>query len=75
MQDGRSSKQLSPRDVARQARRYRANYCEELSALYLISAFTGRNPLASGIRMVLIAAAAASITFGIGRLIGASTGI
>ncbi len=41
----------------------------------LVSTFTGRNAIVSGIRMVLIAAAAASLTFGIGRLIGVSTGI
>jgi VIT1/CCC1 family predicted Fe2+/Mn2+ transporter len=40
-----------------------------------VSAFTGRSAVRSGIRMVLIAGAAASITFGIGRLIGVSTGI
>jgi VIT1/CCC1 family predicted Fe2+/Mn2+ transporter len=40
-----------------------------------VSLFTGRSALASGVRMVIIAAAAASLTFGIGRLIGASTGI
>ncbi len=41
----------------------------------IVSAFTGRNPLTSGFPMVLIAGAAATLTFGIGRLIGASTGI
>ena len=41
----------------------------------MVSLFTGRNAPASGARMVLIAAAAASLTFGIGRLIGATTGI
>jgi vacuolar iron transporter family protein len=40
-----------------------------------LSLFTGRSALFSGTRQVAIAAAAAALTFGIGRLIGVSTGI
>jgi VIT1/CCC1 family predicted Fe2+/Mn2+ transporter len=38
----------------------------------LISIFTGRNMVYSGIRMVGIGALAASVTFAIGRLLGVS---
>jgi VIT1/CCC1 family predicted Fe2+/Mn2+ transporter len=48
-------------------------------ALFLVGAslslFTGRSPLFSGVRQVAIGAAAAAATFGIGRLVGVSTGI
>jgi VIT1/CCC1 family predicted Fe2+/Mn2+ transporter len=40
-----------------------------------LSLFTGRSALFSGGRQVAIAAAAAALTFGIGRLVGVSTGI
>jgi VIT1/CCC1 family predicted Fe2+/Mn2+ transporter len=40
----------------------------------VISTFTGRSPLFSGLRMVIFSLLAAAITFGIGRLIGASIG-
>lgn len=39
----------------------------------IISFFTGRNALYSGMRMLLIAAIAATVTFLIGRLVGIST--
>jgi VIT1/CCC1 family predicted Fe2+/Mn2+ transporter len=38
----------------------------------LISLFTGRNIFYSGLRMVLIGAGAATVTFLIGRLLGVS---
>ena len=41
----------------------------------LISLFTGRDTLFSGGRQLLIGAAAAAITFALGSLIGASTGV
>jgi VIT1/CCC1 family predicted Fe2+/Mn2+ transporter len=41
----------------------------------LISLFTGKNTLFSGGRQLLIGAAAAAITFALGSLIGASTGV
>jgi VIT1/CCC1 family predicted Fe2+/Mn2+ transporter len=41
----------------------------------LLSLFTGRDVLFSGFRQLLIGAVAATITFGLGSLIGASTGI
>jgi VIT1/CCC1 family predicted Fe2+/Mn2+ transporter len=41
----------------------------------LLSVFTGRSVLFSGGRQLLIGAVAATITFGLGTLIGASTGI
>ncbi len=48
-------------------------------ALFLIGAgvslFTGRNTIYSGLRQLLIGAAAAAITYGIGTAIGAGTGI
>jgi VIT1/CCC1 family predicted Fe2+/Mn2+ transporter len=40
----------------------------------VISLFTGRSALYSGLRMVIFSLAAAAITFGIGRLIGHSIG-
>jgi VIT1/CCC1 family predicted Fe2+/Mn2+ transporter len=40
-----------------------------------VSLFTGKSMLYSGARQVGLGAAAAAITFGIGRLIGVSTGI
>lgn len=40
-----------------------------------LSLFTGRNALASGLRQLGIAAAAAALTFGLGRVIGVSTGV
>ncbi len=40
-----------------------------------LSLFTGRSALFSGARQVAIALAAAALTFGIGRVIGVSTGI
>jgi vacuolar iron transporter family protein len=40
----------------------------------VISTFTGRSPLFSGLRMVIFSLLAAAITFGIGHLIGASIG-
>jgi VIT1/CCC1 family predicted Fe2+/Mn2+ transporter len=40
-----------------------------------VSVFTGRSALASGLRQLAIGGVAAAITFGIGRLIGVSTGI
>jgi VIT1/CCC1 family predicted Fe2+/Mn2+ transporter len=39
-----------------------------------ISLFTGRNAARGGFRMLLIGAAAAAATFGIGRLLGVSIG-
>jgi len=41
----------------------------------LITFFTGRNALRSGLRMLSFGIAAAAITYGIGSLIGAATGI
>jgi VIT1/CCC1 family predicted Fe2+/Mn2+ transporter len=41
----------------------------------LISLFTGKSTAFSGVRQLLIGAAAAAITFGVGKLIGVSTGI
>jgi VIT1/CCC1 family predicted Fe2+/Mn2+ transporter len=41
----------------------------------LISLFTGRSTLFSGSRQLLIGAVAAAITFGVGKVIGVSTGI
>jgi VIT1/CCC1 family predicted Fe2+/Mn2+ transporter len=52
-----------------------------LSALALfgigsvITLFTGRRTLASGLRQLWIGLAAAAVTFGIGRLVGVATGI
>jgi VIT1/CCC1 family predicted Fe2+/Mn2+ transporter len=52
-----------------------------LSALALftvaasLSLFTGRNPLYSGVRMLALATVAASATYGIGRLVGASVSL
>jgi VIT1/CCC1 family predicted Fe2+/Mn2+ transporter/rubrerythrin len=40
-----------------------------------LSLFTGRNPLASGGRQLALGATAAALTFGIGRVIGVSTGV
>jgi VIT1/CCC1 family predicted Fe2+/Mn2+ transporter len=40
----------------------------------LISVFTGRNPVASGLRMVAIGALAATVTFLTGKLLGVSVG-
>jgi VIT1/CCC1 family predicted Fe2+/Mn2+ transporter len=40
----------------------------------VISLFTGRQPLYSGLRMVIFSLMAAAITFGIGRIIGVSLG-
>lgn len=40
-----------------------------------LSLFTGRNAVLSGLRQLAIAAAAAALTFGVGRLIGVSTGV
>ena len=40
----------------------------------VISTFTGRSPLFSGLRMVIFSLLAAAITFGIGHLIGKSIG-
>jgi VIT1/CCC1 family predicted Fe2+/Mn2+ transporter len=40
-----------------------------------LSLFTGRSPLVSGLRMLALASVAASVTYGIGRLVGVSTGI
>jgi VIT1/CCC1 family predicted Fe2+/Mn2+ transporter len=39
-----------------------------------ITVITGRNALVSGLRQVLFGAAAAAITFGVGRLVGANLG-
>ncbi len=39
-----------------------------------ITLMTGRNPLVSGLRMILFGLMAAAVTFGIGRLIGVSLG-
>jgi vacuolar iron transporter family protein len=39
-----------------------------------ITVVTGRNALLSGLRQVLFGVAAATITFGIGRLFGATLG-
>ena len=48
------------------------------SGLFMIGAFitliTGRNPILSGLRMMLLGLVAAAVTFGIGRLIGVSLG-
>ena len=50
-----------------------------LSALVLsavgasLSLFTGRSPVLSALRMLALAAVAASVTYGIGRLVGVST--
>ncbi|HEY7466478.1 MAG TPA: VIT1/CCC1 transporter family protein, partial [Dehalococcoidia bacterium] len=41
----------------------------------LLSLFTGRDVLFSGGRQLIIGAVAAAITFGLGSLIGASTGV
>lgn len=41
----------------------------------LISLFTGRGVLFSGARQLLIGAVAAAVTFGLGKIIGVSTGI
>ncbi len=40
-----------------------------------LSVFTGRNPVLSGTRQLLIGAAAAVLTFGLGKVIGVSTGV
>jgi VIT1/CCC1 family predicted Fe2+/Mn2+ transporter len=40
-----------------------------------LSLFTGRNPLYSGVRMLALATVAASATYGIGRLVGASVSL
>ncbi len=40
-----------------------------------LSIFTGRNAFVSGARQLLIGAVAASLTFGLGKLIGVSTGL
>ncbi len=40
----------------------------------VITLMTGRNPVVSGLRMILFGLMAAAVTFGIGRLIGASLG-
>ena len=40
-----------------------------------LSLFTGRSAWFSGVRQVAIATVAAALTFGIGRVIGISTGI
>jgi len=40
-----------------------------------VSLFTGRNPLYSGVRMLALGAVAASATYGIGRLVGASVSV
>ncbi len=40
-----------------------------------VSLFTGRNPVFAGARQVAIAAVAATVTFAIGKAIGASTGV
>lgn len=40
----------------------------------LITVFTGRHPLLSGLRQLLIGLVAAGVTFGIGRLFGVMTG-
>jgi len=40
-----------------------------------LSLFTGRSPWFSGSRQVALGAIAAALTFGIGRIIGVSTGI
>ncbi|MBI1886321.1 MAG: VIT1/CCC1 transporter family protein [Chloroflexi bacterium] len=40
-----------------------------------LSLFTGRSALASGLRQLALGAAAAALTFGLGRLIGVSTGV
>jgi len=46
--------------------------------LFMLGAFitliTGRNPILSGLRMMLLGLVAAAVTFGIGRLIGVSLG-
>jgi VIT1/CCC1 family predicted Fe2+/Mn2+ transporter len=39
-----------------------------------LSLFTGRNALASGMRMLLLGAAAAAVTYGVGNLLGVSAG-
>ena len=48
-------------------------------ALFLIGAFlsifTGKSMLASGARQLAIGAAAAAVTFGVGKLIGATAGV
>jgi VIT1/CCC1 family predicted Fe2+/Mn2+ transporter len=41
----------------------------------LISVFTGRSTLLSGLRQLAIGAAAATVTFGLGSLIGVSAGL
>jgi VIT1/CCC1 family predicted Fe2+/Mn2+ transporter len=41
----------------------------------LLSVFTGRNVFVSGLRQLLIGAVAAALTFGLGKVIGVSTGI
>jgi len=47
-------------------------------ALFIVGAtlslFTGRNALASGMRMLLLGAAAAAVTYGVGNLLGVSPG-
>jgi VIT1/CCC1 family predicted Fe2+/Mn2+ transporter len=40
-----------------------------------LSLFTGRNPIYSGVRMLALATVAASATYGIGRLVGASVSL
>jgi len=40
-----------------------------------LSLFTGRSAVMSGLRQVGLGAAAAALTFGIGRVIGVSTGV
>jgi VIT1/CCC1 family predicted Fe2+/Mn2+ transporter len=40
----------------------------------VMSMFTGRNPLMSGARMLVVGAIAASVTFGVGRLLHVKTG-
>jgi VIT1/CCC1 family predicted Fe2+/Mn2+ transporter len=46
-----------------------------LSVGAVLSMFTGRHWLYSGVRMMLIGAIAAGVTYGIGRVIGVSTGL
>ena len=41
----------------------------------LMSVLTGRGALRSGLRMLVVGAAAAAITFGVGSLLHVSTGI
>lgn len=41
----------------------------------ILTMFTGRNPLLSGLRQLFIGAAATAVTFGLGKVIGVSTGI